>query len=491
MPGFAGTTAPRWLREAVTDGLGGVCLFGHNVDSVTQLRALTDDLHGLGPLVVSTDEEGGIVSRLGTMSARPGSRHVGAAALGRADDLALTRAVATGVGGDLREVGVDLDLAPVADVTSNPDNPVIGVRAFGTDPQRVGAHVAAYVEGLHDAGILSCAKHFPGHGDTEVDSHVGLPHIAADLDTLRSRDLPPFAAAVAAGVDAVMTAHIVFEALDPEPATTSLALLRLLREELGFDGLITSDAMDMRAIVDSVGIAEGTVRALVAGVDLVGLGNPVLNLGHAEDERTFRTVQAAVEDAIATGRLPLPRIREAAGRVDRLVDRAAELHRSVTPPRVTDVADRAVAASALRARGEVRARFSAPVTVVDVRGRRNVAAGATAGLIARAIADALPGSVVLSAFTASSTVEGHADPSEPSAASLPDRCDIVVTGTPRLDPRESEALRTLLAANPDAVVVCTGWVTDPADLAPGRHTVLTAGEDLPTAQAVAALLTAG
>lgn len=487
MPGFAGAAAPEWVRRAAADGLGGVCLFGHNVEAVEQVRGLTDDLHALGRLVVSMDEEGGIVSRLGAMGARPGSRHVGAAALGMADDIELTRAVATAIGADLREVGVDLDLAPVADVTSNPLNPVIGVRAFGTDPQRVGAHVAAYVDGLRAAGVLSCAKHFPGHGDTSVDSHVGLPHIGVDLTTLRSRDLAPFAAAVDAGVDAVMTAHIVFDALDGQPATISAPVLRLLRDDLGFDGLITSDAVDMQAMVDTVGLAEACVQALCAGVDLVGLGNPVLNAGPGEDEQTFRGAFDAVFAAAVQGRLPIARLQEAADRVDRLVAQADSARETPGSQGASRDPDRAVADAALRVGGDVRSRFDAPVTVVDIRRRRNVAAGRTTGLIADALVAALPGSRAMTAFSQHGVVEGHAR-SDVTEVDLPDRADLVITGSPWLDERESAALRTLLESNPDIAVICTGWAPDGETLAPARHTVRTFGEDIPTAQAVADLL---
>ncbi|WP_018155040.1 glycoside hydrolase family 3 N-terminal domain-containing protein [Demetria terragena] len=489
MPGFAGETAPEWLREAAAHGLGGVCLFGHNVDSVHQLRELTDTVHDLGDLVVSMDEEGGIVSRLSTMSTTPGSRHVGAAALGRADDVRLTRAVASAIGNDLREVGVDLNLAPVADVTSNPHNPVIGVRAFGTDTERVGAHVGAYIEGLHSVGILSCAKHFPGHGDTSVDSHVGLPHIDADLATLRSRDLLPFTAAIAAEVDVIMTAHIVFAALDDRPATTSRTVLTFLREELGFDGLITSDAMDMRAMVDTVGLAEGSVQALVAGVDLVALGNPVLNKSVGGDAQIFREVRDAVLAAVADGRLPLDRLRDAAARVDRLVAQARSRYAAANPEASSAAADSAVAESALRVSGDVRQRDAAPVTVVDIRRHRNVAAGANRGLIVDAILAALPGSDAVTAFEIRSTAEGHAGTSGSGKAALPAHADIVLTGSPWLDEHESDALRRILATNPDVTVICTGWATDTSALTPAKNTILTVGEDLPTAQAVARLLT--
>ncbi|MGH3425437.1 MAG: glycoside hydrolase family 3 N-terminal domain-containing protein, partial [Nocardioidaceae bacterium] len=318
MPGFVGPKAPGWLLDAVGNGLGGVCYFGHNVESPDQLRMLSEAIHAAGPALVAIDEEGGSVTRL---YARDGSPHVGPAVLGRADDPGLTAAVARLIGREVRAAGVDVDLAPVVDVNTNPSNPVIGVRSFGADPGRVARHADAFVAGLQAAGVAATAKHFPGHGDTAVDSHLGMPVIEANLGQLRARDLLPFAAAVAAGARCVMTAHIVFRALDDRPATVSPAVISLLRDELGFDGLVVSDAMDMRAVVDTIGYAEGVVQALVAGVDLVALGNPQNSTpGHESaarrsDRAEFTEARDAVIAAVDRGRLPLERLAEAAGRV--------------------------------------------------------------------------------------------------------------------------------------------------------------------------------
>lgn len=483
MPGFDGTSAPAWVLDAAAEGLGGVCLFGHNVASADQLRSLTDELHAAGSLLVAVDEEGGIVSRLGAIG---GSQHVGAAALGMAGDPDLTRRVAAGIGADLAAVGIDLDLAPVVDVSSDPDNPVIGVRAFGTEPSVVAEHAKAYVEGLREARVLSCAKHFPGHGDTRVDSHVGLPRIDVDLETLRSRDLVPFAAAIAAGVDAVMTAHIVFPALDDRPATLSPAAVRLLREELGFTGLITSDAMDMRAIVDSVGLAHGCVLALAAGVDVVGLGNPVLGTPEGDDEATFRSVVDAVVAAAGSGELPTSRLREAAARVDALTGSRPARVSAARPPAPT-AADRAAVAAGLRTSGSPAGRLTGAITVVDVRRHRNVAGGRNAGLIAAELLRRLPDAELVSAFETTGAVGGQAAAAVVERE-LPGRADVVVTGSPWLDDRESAALRTLLATSPDAVVICTGWAPEVTALAPATHVVRTFGDSVPTARAVADLL---
>ena len=240
-PGFPGTDVPDWLVAAHTEGLVSVCLYGDNVASAEGLAgadglaALCRTLHERMPgVLLAVDEEGGDVTRLHYPT---GSPAVGNAVLGRLDDMATTTSVAASIGGELTAYGIGLDLAPVVDVNSSPDNPVIGVRSFGADPVAVGRHGAAWVAGLQSTGVAACAKHFPGHGDTVVDSHHGLPHVDVPLEVLRERELAPFRAAVAAGVAAVMTSHVVVEALDPvRPATFSPDVIGMLRDELGFTG---------------------------------------------------------------------------------------------------------------------------------------------------------------------------------------------------------------------------------------------------------------
>ena len=241
---------------------------------------------------------------------------LGAAALGAAGDLELTRATAWAIGTELAAAGISLDLGPVADVNSNPDNPVIGTRSFGIDADQVAAHVAAWVNGLQETGVGACAKHFPGHGDTAQDSHVELPSVGVGLSTLLARELVPFAAAVAAGSVAVMTSHIVLPILDPSlPATLSPRVLRLLREELGYDGVIVSDALDMAGVSSGRGIPEAAVLSLAAGADL-------LCLGAEKGAGVVRDVQAAILRAVRAGRLAEERLVEAVARID-LLPRAA------------------------------------------------------------------------------------------------------------------------------------------------------------------------
>ncbi len=318
---FAGTTTPDWVRRLGDEGLGGVVLFGHNIDHAGQVARLVGELRtGRPELIVALDEEGGDVTRLGYAR---GSRYPGNAALGAVDDVALTRQVYRALGAELSALGITLDLAPTVDVNSADDNPVIGTRSFGTDPARVAAHSAAAVAGLADAGVAACAKHFPGHGATRVDSHDTVPVVDASLAVLRSRDLPPFAAAVAAGAPAVMTAHIRVPAVTGElPATFSRAALHdLLRGELGFTGAIVTDALEMGGATGTHGVGVAAVRALAAGADLLCLG---ARITEELVEATVAEIVAAVRD----GRLPADRLAEAARRSQRLaalrpVDRSA------------------------------------------------------------------------------------------------------------------------------------------------------------------------
>jgi beta-N-acetylhexosaminidase len=305
-PGFDGVTAPQWLRRLLVEGLDGVVLFAHNLHDPEQIAALTSSLRAERPeLLIATDEEGGDVTRL---EAGRGSSFPGNLALGAVDDVELTRRVAAAIGGELAEAGLNMNLAPVADVVVSPANPIVGVRSFGSDPALVARHVAAFVEGTQNVGVAACAKHFPGHGETLGDSHLELPVARADQEALFERALPPFRAAVEAGVRAMMTAHIRVPALDDAPATLSRTVVDLLRDELEFRGLVITDALEMRAISGTVGLEEGAVRALEAGAD-------GLCLGAERTPQEVDGVRRAIVDAVVAGRLSEERLHEAGSRV--------------------------------------------------------------------------------------------------------------------------------------------------------------------------------
>ena len=345
MASFAGPTAPDWLLDRLRTGLGSVALFGSNVASLEQVAELTAALRAAGPdVLVTADEEGGDVTRLHMSTGSPAP---GNASLGAADSESLTAAVAASTGRELSSVGIDLDLAPVVDVNSNPDNPVIGVRSFGATPELVARHSRAWIDGLQSAGVGACAKHFPGHGDTAVDSHLGMPTVAASLEVLRARELVPFVAAVQAGVVSVMTSHVLLPALDPAlPATLSPTVLGLLRNELGFDGLIVSDALDMAGASAGRGVPAAAVLALAAGCDLLCVG---ADKTAAEVDAVIR----ALVDAVESGRLPELRLAEAASRVDAAGDRVRGWRGGGAFPGDDESAAEVAARRALRVDGAV------------------------------------------------------------------------------------------------------------------------------------------
>ncbi|MGI5523018.1 glycoside hydrolase family 3 N-terminal domain-containing protein [Micromonospora sp. CA-259024] len=305
---YPGPVPPDWAVDLLAEGLAGHTLFGTNVHNPAQVAASTAALRAGRPdVLIAIDEEGGDVTRLAHAT---GSPYPGNAALGAIGDVALTRRVYQAIGAELAALGVTVNLAPTVDVNTADDNPVIGTRSFGADPVRVAAHSAAAVAGLQAAGVAACAKHFPGHGATVTDSHHELPTVDAPLGLLRQRDLPPFAAVVAAGARAVMTAHIrVPELTGTDPATFSRAVLvDLLRTEYGFSGAVITDALEMKgAAVAAGGVGPAAVRALAAGADLLCIGAKV-------DAELVERVAAEIVDALADGRLAIARVEEAAGR---------------------------------------------------------------------------------------------------------------------------------------------------------------------------------
>jgi beta-N-acetylhexosaminidase len=268
--GFEGTTAPPELLARIADGrAAGVILFARNLGTPDEIVALTRALHdaapgGGPPILVSVDQEGGRVQRI----KQPLTEWPPMARVAALDDLAYTEAVGRAVGLEIGALGFNVDYAPVLDVHTNPANPIIGDRAFGTDPASAAQHALAFWRGLESAGVRGCGKHFPGHGDTAADSHLELPRVEADWRRLREVELAPFAEAARAGVPLFMTAHVVYPAVDAAPATMSHRWLGdIVRGELKFDGVIVSDDLDMKAVADRWPTHEVVVRSLVAGCD--------------------------------------------------------------------------------------------------------------------------------------------------------------------------------------------------------------------------------
>ncbi|MGW1377278.1 glycoside hydrolase family 3 protein [Streptomyces sp. NPDC002446] len=456
-PGFTGTTAPDWLLRRVAEGLASVGLFGRNITDPGQLAALTARLRAeREDILVAIDEEGGDVTRL---DVRGGSSFPGNHALGAVDDTALTRAVARELGRRLADCGVNLNWAPSADVNSNPANPVIGVRSFGADPQLVARHTAAYVEGLQSAGVAACTKHFPGHGDTAVDSHHDLPRIAADLPTLQERELVPFRAAVAAGTRAVMSAHILLPALDGDrPATLSPAALHgLLRAPvaeggLGFDGLIVTDGMEMQAISATYGIERGSVLAVAAGADAICVG------GGLADEDTVLRLRDALVRAVRDGELPEERLADAAARVRALArwtGSAGAGEGAAPAPGIGLTAAR----RALRrtTAGRPYEPLTGPAHVAAFTPLANIAVGDdTPWGVGAELARLLPGTET-AAYTAESAAgAGTAALIDGLLAAAGGRRIVAVVRDVHRHPWMADALHALLAARPDTAVVEMG-----------------------------------
>ncbi len=281
-------------------------LFKRNVGTHLEVARLVAAFAGQAPadapLLVAVDQEGGRVARLGApVLALPPMR-----VLGRIDDVALTERAGRVLGRQLAALGFNMDFAPVLDVDTNPDNPIIGDRSFGRDADTVTRHGLAFAAGLEAGGVLGCGKHFPGHGDTDLDSHLALPRLRHDRARLDAVELSPFRAA-RGRIPALMTAHVIFDALDPGvPATLSRRVVtELLREEMGFDGLVISDDLEMAAVREHWGVAEAGVRAIAAGCDaLLVCSKPAL----LEETHAALVARAREDEAFAA------RLTEAAAR---------------------------------------------------------------------------------------------------------------------------------------------------------------------------------
>ncbi|QTR05520.1 glycoside hydrolase family 3 protein [Saccharothrix algeriensis] len=427
LPGFHGTTAPDWLLRLLSEGLGGVVYFGRNVVDDAQVTELSAARRAARPDdVIGIDEEGGDGTRLdyGRGSEVPGNH-----ALGAADDVDLTRAVAASMAARLAACGVNLDLAPSADLALTLDDPVIGVRAFGSDPVAAGRHVAAYVEGMQAVGVAACAKHFPGHGASTVDSHVALPVLPRTEQELRDVELVPFRSAVRAGVRSVMTGHLVVPAWGPLPATLNPRAVEVLRDELGFTGAIITDALDMKAVGGD--LAQGSVQSLAAGVDALCLG------GEPLDEKTLRDLVDRIVAAVERGELSRERLEEAARRTAALG----------TPPTSVDGHDPEIGLRAARRALEVRGTLalSGPPVVLDLAVEPSIAVGEVPWGLGPYLAELLPGTTVLEARSA--------DEVEAAAGG---RTVVVVTREAHRHAWARELIRALGSIGLDLVHVETG-----------------------------------
>lgn len=322
MVGFPGKEPTPEVLELIQAGhVGGIILFSRNLGSPRQILQLTSTLQEAAqeagqpyPLLIATDQENGIVRRTGAATTSfPGNM-----ALGAINSPAATEVVARATGQDLRALGITMNLAPDVDISNNPANPVIGVRSFGSDPELVARLGTNAVMGYRAAGVVATLKHFPGHGDTDTDSHLALPIVPFDIERLEAVELKPFRRAIDAVAEslAVMTAHVAVPAITGSstlPATLAPEVINgLLRNQIGFEGVVITDCLEMRAISSGVGIAEGAVRALQAGADIV-------LVSHRYDRQM--TGLTAIRVAASQGDLSASVIRAAAERVVHLKER--------------------------------------------------------------------------------------------------------------------------------------------------------------------------
>jgi beta-N-acetylhexosaminidase len=310
-----GTTITPEIRSLAREfQLGGIILFARNVEAPEQVAELSHDVQQLAtdaPLWVSVDQEGGRVARLKA----PFTEWPPMAVLGRSGDVQLAVRFARALARELRAVGITLDYAPVLDIHTNPKNPVIGDRALAEDAEMVGRLGAAIIRALQENGAAACGKHFPGHGDTSVDSHFDLPLVEHPPDRIRRVECVPFRAAIAADVAFMMTAHVLVPSLDEErPATLSPRVVReMLRDELGFAGVIVGDDLEMKAVAKQYTVPDAAVQAIAAGCD--GL---LICSGNADVQaQTLETLVYAVE----SGRIPFKRLEDALTRNRRAKER--------------------------------------------------------------------------------------------------------------------------------------------------------------------------
>lgn len=449
MAKMPGPEVPEEFRRWLDDGLGAIILFGGNITGYDQLRDLIAEIRSYSPdVLIGVDEETGDVTRV---EHTVGSSYPGALALGTVDDVELTRAVAASAADMIAGVGANVNFAPCADVNVNPLNPVIGARSFGADPELVARHTMAFAQGMQSRRVAATAKHFPGHGDTELDSHFSLPTVRHDRATLDAVDLVPFRAAVAAGVQLVMTTHIVYPLLSDLPSTVSApALTDLLRGELGFDGVIVTDGMAMEAISKGMGVPAATVAAFAAGVDL-----PCVDLSYAD----ARAVRQQVIDAVADGRLAEERLADAARRVRRLRDWATARPDQDWDPAIGLVAARRAVLV------DAAVPLERPAYVVDAGLRIRRGVGITSRGLLGALTDLMP-------TTDGMTVgEVPADVGALARAALDaagDRPLVVTVREAHRQQWQGELVAAMSAARPDTIVVGTGMPHDRA-LAPGRY----------------------
>jgi len=468
-------------------GPGGVVLFARDVISVGAARSLVEKLRDAleddVPLSVCVDQEGGRVARIETASPMPS-----AMTLGAAGDAKLAERAGAALGATVRSIGANVDFAPVLDLALESDSTVIGTRALGDDPATVAALGAAVVRGLQSTGVAAAPKHFPGHGATAADSHVGLPVVRANAALLAARELVPFRAAFAAGARAVMTAHVRVTSLDDgRPATLSPRILRdLLRGELGFEGVCFTDCLEMAGAAEPFG---GSVRA---GVLALGAGADVLLVSHTLT--IAEALRGALVGAVRAGEIPLRRLEEAAARLQafRLRHRTAAALAVPTAEQTATIAREVAARGVAVLRGDVRLELGVPVTIASFE-------GASGDGIANTATERPPLSAALRRRRVRSELlrvplDPDADMIEQLVAVLAaqhvqgPRVCIVLSRRAHLFSGQRRAIDALLGVSPDAIAVLLREPFDVTSLGRARTVACTFGDESTNIEALADLL---
>ncbi|MGZ6352074.1 MAG: beta-N-acetylhexosaminidase [Ktedonobacterales bacterium] len=467
MAGFDGLEPTAEILDLIQRrAIGGVILFSRNTHDAEQVATLTRRLQEAAreaghryPLLIAIDQENGVVQRLVGI----GTQFPGAMALGAAGSEELAYAVAEATGRELRALGINMNLAPVADVNNNPANPVIGVRSFGEDPQKVARLVAATVRGYRAAGVISVLKHFPGHGDTAVDSHLALPSVPHTMERLDAVELPPFKCGIEAGAESVMIAHVALPHLmggDDVPATVSPEVVTgLLRRRLGFDGVILTDCLEMDAIVTTIGTERAAVLALLAGTDLVLISHTY--------SRQIGGIQA-VQEALNRGELARETVQQAVERVLRM--KAAALRWDERP--FAEARAEIASEAHLRLRDEAYARAITVVRneagLLPMRldaGERVLVLGLLPERVTLAVENLYAhDGLVESVRQYHANVQGITVPSRASEGELAamwkaiDAADVVVAATlnANLDERQAERMRELVGTGKRVVGIAVG-----------------------------------
>jgi beta-N-acetylhexosaminidase len=486
--GFHGHEPPPhilgWLREG---RVGGVILFARNIDTPEQVAELTKALHGAAkrPILVAIDQEGGVVARLrGGFTESPG-----AMALGAADDPMLTEEVSAVLAAEMRALGVNWNLAPAIDLTHNIHNPSVGVRSLGSDPQHVKRHALAQVQGFQGTGVAATAKHFPGKANTPVDPHVQLPVIEGPLDDMWDTDLVPFRAVNDGGVAAVMITHVQFKALEPEyPSTLSPAIIQgLLRRDIGYRGLVTTDCMEMKAVTDAYGPGESAVLAAKAGANVV-------LFSHTREHQ--EAAYDALLDAARTGRLPMEQIDYSVDRITEMKRRFAADKRPpltiIRQPKHLETMERAARAGTVLLRdapGLLPLGPETRVTVIEFASsleKEGLWRGKETAFTAL-LRDRFH-SVEAALIDSSAPIGGqleHAERLAEGAETL-----VLATRNAHLYPAQLEATRRLIAAGKPCVLVCLRNPYDAGALEAGS-VLLTLGDAAPSLEAAAEALVGG